>query len=50
MNPAFDVWLENKLHSMFDAAVSEPLPPELLKLLEARDKKTANGDGKKDAK
>ncbi len=44
-NPAFDSWLENKLHKMFDAVASEPLPPDLVKLLEQLDQKT---QGKKD--
>ncbi len=44
-NPAFDSWLETKLHKMFDAVASEPLPPDLVKLLEQLDQKT---QGKKD--
>ncbi len=40
MNPAFDNWLEGKLHNMFDAVASEPLPADLIKLLEQLDKKT----------
>lgn len=47
-NPAFDTWLENKLHTMFDAVASEPLPPDLVKLLEQLDQKTR--DDKKDDK
>lgn len=39
-NPAFDSWLETKLHKMFDAVASEPLPPDLVKLLEQLDQKT----------
>ncbi len=49
MNPAFDVWLENKLHKMFDSVAAEPLPAELVKLLEELDKKTSDGD-KNDSK
>ncbi len=47
-NPAFDVWLESKLHTMFDAVAAEPLPPDLVKLLERLDEKTR--DDKKDGK
>jgi len=47
MNPAFDSWLENKLHNMFDAVAAEPLPPDLVKLLEQLDQKT---QGSKDDK
>ena len=50
MNPAFDSWLENKLHTMFDAVAAEPLPPDLLKLLDQLDKKMADGGDKKDGK
>ena len=45
-NPAFDSWLETKLHKMFDAVASEPLPPDLVKLLEQLDKKTQGEPGK----
>lgn len=50
MNPAFDTWLEDKLHNMFDSVASEPLPQDLLKLLDELDKKTGpsgNGGDKK---
>jgi hypothetical protein len=40
MNPGFDMWLGNKLHQMFDAVAAEPLPADLLKLLDQLDKKT----------
>ena len=52
MNPAFDSWLEDKLHNMFDSVASEPLPQDLLKLLDELDKKTSssNGDDKKSGK
>jgi hypothetical protein len=49
MNPAFDTWLEEKLHNMFDAVAAEPLPADLLKLLDELDQKTsetAKGDKK----
>jgi hypothetical protein len=47
MNPAFDSWLEDKLHNMFDSVASEPLPQDLLKLLDELDKKTSSGGDKK---
>jgi hypothetical protein len=53
MNPAFDSWLEDKLHNMFDSVASEPLPQDLLKLLDELDKKTgssSNSDDKKSGK
>ena len=31
---AFDVWLQRGLHELFDNVAREPLPPELLKLIE----------------
>jgi hypothetical protein len=46
-NPAFDSWLEKKLHTMFDAVAAEPLPPDLLKLLDELDKKTGTEPGGK---
>lgn len=46
-NPAFDSWLETKLHKMFDAVAAEPLPPDLVKLLEQLDKKTQGEPEKK---
>lgn len=46
-NPAFDSWLETKLHKMFDAVAAEPLPPDLVKLLEQLDKKTQAEPDKK---
>lgn len=33
-NPAFDAWLETKLHKIFDSVASEPLPQDLMKLLD----------------
>ena len=36
---AFDVWLDRGLHRMFDEVAQEPIPDELLKLIEGdRDK------------
>jgi hypothetical protein len=31
---AFDLWLQRGLHQMFDDVASEPIPEELLKLIE----------------
>lgn len=36
-NPAFDAWLETKLHKIFDSVASEPLPQDLVKLLDQID-------------
>jgi hypothetical protein len=36
-NPAFDAWLETKLHKIFDSVASEPLPSDLVKLLDQID-------------
>jgi hypothetical protein len=33
LNPAFDTWLETKLHKIFDSVASEPLPQDLMNLL-----------------
>lgn len=32
---AFDLWLKRGLHQLFDDVANEPLPEELLKLIEA---------------
>jgi hypothetical protein len=31
---AFDVWLERGLHKLYDDVANEPIPPELLQLIE----------------
>lgn len=36
---AFDVWLNRGLHSLFDDVAKEPVPEELLKLIEEDRKK-----------
>ncbi len=36
---AFDIWLQRGLHRMFDDIAREPIPPELLALIEADRKK-----------
>ncbi len=35
---AFDLWLKRGLHAMFDDVAREPLPPELLALIETHRK------------
>jgi hypothetical protein len=30
---AFELWLEGRLHDIYDAVVTEPLPEELLRLI-----------------
>nr|WP_255528963.1 NepR family anti-sigma factor [Roseomonas rosulenta] len=32
---AFDVWLHRGLHAMFDEVAQEPIPEELIRLIEA---------------
>lgn len=36
---AFDVWLRRGLHQIFDDVAREPIPPELLRLIEQDRKK-----------
>lgn len=36
---AFDIWLNRGLHKMFDDVASEPIPEELLRLIEEDEKK-----------
>ena len=31
---AFDLWLQRGLHQLYDQVAQEPLPPELLRLIE----------------
>lgn len=31
---AFDLWLQRGLHRLYDTVANEPLPPELLRLIE----------------
>ncbi len=33
----FDMWLRKQLHAMYDEIASEPLPDELLKLIDRAD-------------
>lgn len=51
LSPAFDSWLEGKLHKIFDTASTEPLPQDLMNLLVKIDQAEAaqqNKDGKKE--
>ena len=32
---AFDVWLQRGLHQLYDSVAAEPIPAELLRLIEA---------------
>jgi hypothetical protein len=36
---AFDVWLRRGLHELFDGIANEPIPEELLRLVEGNRKK-----------
>jgi hypothetical protein len=38
----FDMWLQKQLHAMYDEIASEPLPNDLLNLI---DRDAATGDG-----
>ena len=49
LNPAFDSWLEGKLHKIFDTASTEPLPADLMNLLVKIDQAEA-AQKKKDGK
>jgi hypothetical protein len=40
----FDIWLQKQLHAMYDEIASEPLPDDLLALIE-RDAKADRGPG-----
>jgi Anti-sigma factor NepR len=35
-DPAFDLWLTHHLRQLYDPVVQEPIPRDLIKLLEAR--------------
>ena len=43
----FDMWLQKQLHAMYDEIASEPLPNDLLNLI---DSDAATADGRKDGK
>lgn len=36
---AFDLWLNRGLHELFDDVIKEPVPPELLKIVQNDDEK-----------
>lgn len=38
---AFELWLERGLHQMYDGIAQEPIPPELLELIEQDRKKSS---------
>jgi hypothetical protein len=38
-NAAFDIWLRRGLHQIFDDVAREPIPPELLRLIQQDRKK-----------
>lgn len=39
----FDMWLQKQLHAMYDEITNEPLPDDLLNLIESDAKKTKSG-------
>ena len=39
VTPAFDIWLNRGLHQLYDDVAQEPIPEELLKLIEEDRKK-----------
>ncbi len=41
---AFDLWLQRGLHQLYDNVAQEPLPPELLRLIE--EDRSTRRDGK----
>ena len=46
----FDVWLQKQLHAMYDEIASEPLPTDLLNLIESdaeKKRKPPGSSGKK---
>ncbi|MBS0520187.1 MAG: hypothetical protein JSR90_15940 [Proteobacteria bacterium] len=40
----FDLWLQKQLHAMYDEIASEPLPEDLLKLIERDAQAGADSD------
>ena len=46
----FDLWLQKQLHAMYDEIASEPLPTDLLKLIDHDAAKTAESRNGEDAK
>ena len=45
----FDIWLQKQLHAMYDEIASEPLPDDLLSLIE-RDAKAGKDPGSTEEK
>lgn len=45
----FDLWLQKQLHAMYDEIASEPLPADLLKLIDRDAAKTAESRNDADA-
>ncbi len=43
----FDHWLERKLHKMFDSVASEPIPEDIMDLINRLDEKERNDIQKK---
>lgn len=43
----FDQWLQKQLHAMYDEIASEPLPVDLVNLIESDARKGKAGQGKK---
>jgi len=41
----FDLWLQKQLHAMYDEIAHEPLPTDLLQLIESDARKKNGGDG-----
>jgi hypothetical protein len=33
-NQAFDIWLHRRLHQLYDSVAAEPIPAELLRMIE----------------
>ena len=50
LNPAFDSWLEGKLNKIFDTASTEPLPADLMRLLDKVDQADAANQASKNTK
>ena len=41
---AFDVWLNRGLHELFDDVVKEPVPPDIMRIIEDDKKKPKKED------
>ncbi len=46
----FDMWLQKQLHAMYDEIASEPLPNDLLNLIDHDAEKAGDGKGGKTPK